>query len=291
MLNIAGSIGPAQIRTKDPDLSTYAADWREDQDVYVARKACSRVVTQSIDASFPIFDRETMMAQRAELIGNEGVAARAKSVIDRTHFRVKGWGFEDHIGEFTASQSMSTGLNPEDHSVEVCTEALNRRQEQEYKNEALDDSVWDGVAVGRTAATDIALNPFDSANRGIQQVLQDDAEPIRDFQLMRTGFLKQTGYAPNVCILGGDLAPVLFNHDNVIDRVNRGQTNGVAEITEMQWSAAIRVANTYVMESVDVRGTFFFEKGFWLGYVNPNPGSDGVTAISCFSYDALTNGA
>ena len=290
-MEIAAAIGPAQIRTKDPDLSTYAADWMEDEGMYVARRACSRVPTTSIDGSYPIWDRKVMIEQRASQIGNEGVPARIHSQLERQSFRCKAYGAEDVIGAFTNAQAMGTGVMPEEHSTRVTVAACLRRMEQVYDDVVLVDTAWNGVATGQAAKTGADFNPFAVGKRGIQQVDNADAEPILDHQLMRSAFIKQTGYAPNVEVLGGDLAPRLFNHANVIDRVNRGQTNGVAEITPAQWGAAIRVPNIYIMESISEQGTFFLPTGFWMGYVDPNPGTNGVTAVSCFSLDSFRDGA
>lgn len=180
---------------------------------------------------------------------------------------------------------------PGEHAVRVVTAACLRRMEHEYTEVALKDTAWNGVVNGQNGATPAGLNPFVAANRDIQQVDQMSAEPIQDFQIMRSAFIKWTGYEPNTQVIGGDLAPVLFNQDNVIDRVNRGQTNGVAEITPAQWGAATRIPNVYVMESISAQGTFFFPKGFWIGYIDPNPGTNGVTALSMFSLDAFRDGA
>ena len=54
---------------------------------------------------------------------------------------------------------------------------------------------------------------------------------------------------------------------------------------------ATRIPNVYVMESISAMGTYFLGKGFWFGYVDPNPGTNGVTAVSCFSLDSFRDGA
>ena len=292
-LEIAGSLGPVNIRTKDPDLSMYAADWMEDESMYVARRACSPVPTTTIDGSYPIYDREAMIAARAEQVGNEGVVARAYSELDRQSFRCKAWGLEEVIGAFTTAQSMGTAVRPEEHATRVVSAGNMRRMDQEYNRVVMQTTAWDGVAVGQAGVTATNFNPFDVGNRGIQQIATNmNADPIKDFLRMRSAMIKQTGgYKPNLCVLGGDLIPVLLRHENVVDQINRGQSVGMAQVSLADWSSAIMVDQTIAMESVNSQGNFFMGTGFWLGYIDPNPGTDGVTGVSCFSLDSFRDGA
>lgn len=286
------ALGTLNIRTPDVDLSNFAADWMEDEDLYVGSRACSMIGTESINYSYPIWDRQRMIEQRAQIMGPDGAAATAAPNLERKPGRCQVWGLEERVSDFTTAQASGTAVMPERHATKEVAAGLLRRREDNWNTVAMNANAWNGVANGAAANTVANFDPFDAANRGIAKLTHASSNPVVDGLEIRKGMLKRVGYAPNVVVLGAAVLPKLIANAEVRDYIQGGATPGNPGIVTLQGIAAMwRLDAAYVMEGISEQSTFFNENDALFLYVDRNPQPDGVTSVACIGWDTYRSGA
>jgi hypothetical protein len=87
----------------------------------------------------------------------------------------------------------------------------------------------DGVAAGATARA--SLDFTDGANNNVLQWSVDGSSPIENIRDAKRAMLQETGFEPNVLVMGRSVADILKDHPDLIDRIDRGQTSGAAQMT------------------------------------------------------------
>ena len=120
------------------------------------------------------------------------------------------------------------------------------------------------------------------------------SNPIRDVRAARIRMWRQTGYKPNVLYISPDVEDVLIQHPLLIDRVNRGQTQGAAQPNLAQigelFGVPIRVVGSIGRDNPDDTSDFLITKQALLAYLPATAVMDEVSAGYMFSWSMGMSG-
>lgn len=121
-----------------------------------------------------------------------------------------------------------------------------------------------------------------SASPGAGEVLQWDnpsSSPIEDVRTAKTTIRESTGFEPNKLVLGRRVWDKLVDHPDIVGRIDRGQTSGVALVNRQAVAALFEVDSVEVMSAIENTAaegaanshSFIGGKKAMLAYSNPNP--------------------
>ncbi len=119
---------------------------------------------------------------------------------------------------------------------------------------------------------------------------------IADIEAARLAMLGRSGKKPNMMILGPEVWSILKQEADLLDRVNRGQTDGAAEVMLATLAGITEIPRILVAESIfdssAEGGTsspgFIFGKHCLLLHVAPSPGRYTASAGYTFSWRGLS---
>ena len=112
------------------------------------------------------------------------------------------------------------------------------RKERLWAEQFLADSVWTFSADGAGSRSS-SIDFSGSSNNDLQYWNQTNATPIEDVRLLKLTVLRETGFEPNVLVLGMPVYNALLDHPDIIERVKYGQTPGSPAMANRQVLASI----------------------------------------------------
>lgn len=107
---------------------------------------------------------------------------------------------------------------------------------------------FDGVASSPTAVG--SLDPTNGSNNNVLQWNDGSSTPVEDIRFAKRYMLQQTGFMPNVLTLGRAVFDYLVDHPDIVGRIDRGQTTGVAKVNKEALAALFEVEEIVVMDSI-----------------------------------------
>ena len=123
------------------------------------------------------------------------------------------------------------------------------RQERAFVDRYFKKSAWgfsaDGAA-GRSSNLDLSGNTADD----LVYWNDEDATPIQDVRLAKRLVLERTGFMPNVLGMGRPVFDSLVDHEDIVGRLDRGQTTGPAMANRESLAALFEVDEVLVFDAV-----------------------------------------
>ena len=121
-------------------------------------------------------------------------------------------------------------------------------------------------------------------------------DPLGDIEAARIAMLGRSGKSPNTMVLGAEVWSALKLHPDLLDRVNRGQTEGAAQVMRSTLAALTEIPRIFVAESIydsSLEGGtsspgFVFGDHCLLMHVAPRPGRYTASAGYTFSWRGLS---
>lgn len=152
---------------------------------------------------------------------------------------------------------------------------------------------FDGVASSPTAPG--SLDPTADGSNNVLQWNDGSSTPIEDVRFAKRYMLQQTGFMPNTLTLGRPVYDYLVDHPDIVGRLDRGQTSGVAKANKDALAALFEVNEIAVMDSIKntakqgatASHSFIGGKHALLSYKPPRPGLMTPAAGYTFSWTGL----
>jgi hypothetical protein len=130
---------------------------------------------------------------------------------------------------------------------------------------------------------------------GTEFLRWDDAAstPIEDVRRAKREMMEQTGFEPNVLVLGRPVYDALLDHPDVIDRVKYGQTPGapamatreaLARLFEIEKIEVMNAVENTAKEGQTAVHAFIGGKHAMFAYAAPEPGNETASAGYTFSW-------
>lgn len=156
-----------------------------------------------------------------------------------------------------------------------------------------DTWTWD---IDGASSRSAALDPTSAANNDV--VYWDDASstPIEDVRLLKRYVLESTGFMPNALTLGRPVFDALVDHPDIVGRLDRGQTQGPAQVNKDALAALFEVEEVLVMDAIKntakegqtASHSFIGGKHALLSYRPQSPGLLTPSAGYTFSWTGMT---
>lgn len=151
----------------------------------------------------------------------------------------------------------------------------------------------DGVASSPTAAG--SFDPTNASNNDKLHWNDASATPIEDIRQGKRFVLESTGFEPNKLTLGRPVYDALLDHPDVVGRIDRGQTSGVAQANLVTLADLFEVDEVMVMNAIQntaaegqtASHSFIGGKNALLSYAPATPGIMTPSAGYTFNWTGL----
>ena len=161
----------------------------------------------------------------------------------------------------------------------LLAQAARINRDRQWASTFFSTGVWTGV-------TDETLTGND------QWSDYANSDPLGKIEEKLVGVQEATGFRPNVAVMGPRVWQQLKNHPDLVDRLNRGQTGGpaqvmrqnLAELLEMERILVPSAIYNAALEGATDDFDFIFGKSVLLLYVAPNVGRYTPTAGVTFAW-------
>ncbi len=121
-------------------------------------------------------------------------------------------------------------LNPDREAMTYVTHKALIKREKVFVNTFFKTGVWGRELTGVASG---------AAGTNILQWNDPASTPIEGIRAEKTSMMENTGYEPNVLMLGQRVVDALLDHPDIIDRIKYGQTAGGPAKTTMQILASL----------------------------------------------------
>ena len=269
--------GPGDVHVNRP-LTNIAIAYMQSAMNFVADRAFPMVdVDKQTDNYFTIprgeFWRDEFRVRRP---GTESAAATYKVGTETYSCEVRA--LHHDVSDQTRANT-DDPLDADRQAVDLVTQKGLIRKERNWATEYFVTNVWDFEGAG--AATRHASLDFSHAtNNTVIYWDSMNSTPVVDVRLMKQYVQEATGFEPNVAVISKQVYNVLIDHDDIIGRLDRGQTTGPAMANRDSLAAIFEVDEVLVMNGVfnnaDEGATDNFDfiggKHMLLLYRPPTPG-------------------
>ncbi len=154
---------------------------------------------------------------------------------------------KDVHDEARANQDQPINLDAE--ATRFLTQKSLLQKEIRFCDNYLKSSVWTFSADG--ASSDSSTLDFETdANNNLTYWSSDSSTPIEDVRLMKQAVQKRTSFRPNVLAISRPVYDVLIEHDDIIGRLNRGQTTGPAQANRDDLMRLFEVEDLQIFDAI-----------------------------------------
>ena len=208
-------------------LSNISVAYGQDASAFVASRVFAQVPVMKKSDVYYHYPRgwwnRIEMKKRAPATESAG----ANYAVSTEPYLCERWALHHDIDDERRSNA-DTVLAPDRSATRFLTHQGLLAKEREWANGYLKAGVWTFSADGE-AARSATLDFKIAANNNVIHWSADDSTPIVDIKSMKTVVQKETGFRPNVLTIGRPVFDILTEHPDIIDRMNRGQTDGPAQ--------------------------------------------------------------
>lgn len=271
------SPGPADVHVDRP-LTNIAIAYMQMADKFVAPKVFPVVPVANKSDTYWEIPREAWFSDEFKERGPGTETAGADYRLSQGNYNCDVWGLHKDVDDQSrANQDMPLDLDRQ--AVEFIMQKGMIRQEVNWGQNYFGAGVWNAEADG-AATRSASFDPTDSSNNDLVCWNNSASTPIEDMRLMKEYVEEQTGYEPNVAVLSRKVYNVLVDHEDIIGRLDRGQTTGPAMAMRDSLAALFEVDEVLVMsgvqntagENLTASYDFIGGKNALVAYRAPNPG-------------------
>lgn len=285
------SPGPTDVHVNRP-LTNISVAYALDSSMFVADRVFPDVpVMKQSDVYYRIprghFLRDEM---RERAPGTE--SAGASYTFDTDDYRCKTWALHKNIDDESRA-NYDSPLAADRTATRFLTEKGMIRKEKLFVDTYMKDGVWTfGVDGG--AARAVNNNWLRASASTVVYWSTSTSTPIEDVRTWKRAVQAHTGRMPNVLILGPEVYDVLLDHPDIVARLDRGQTTGLAMVMRATLAMIFEVDEVLVMEGIYNTAQegaadnyrFFNAKDALLCYRTSAPALEEPTAGYTFSWTA-----
>ncbi|MCY3784587.1 MAG: hypothetical protein OXG79_12505 [Chloroflexi bacterium] len=242
---------PGDVHVNRP-LTNMSIAFMQGADGFVASRAFPRIPVMNQSNSYYVYPIETFfrseMEERAP--GDPPVISTHKLSHDTYDCRV--WAEATPVTDEERA-NVDRVIRLDRAATRRLTASGMIRFEKRWTDLAFKDGTWafreDGVNSGETAAG--SFSPRDFGNNQVKKWNATGVDPILRIDEAKDRMREWTGKEPNTLVLGSTTYRVLRHHDEVIGRLNAGQTpGGPAMANRQRLAELLEIPNIMVMKAI-----------------------------------------
>jgi hypothetical protein len=281
---------PSQVFVNVP-LTNMSVAFVQSSDNFVARRIFPNVPTQLQGGTFWKYAKGTFTRDEMQARAPGAPAAMMGHKPTTDTFLTEFYS----LGHPLPDQTMANNQNPlrtDRAAMKLITRGAEMRLERHFATNFLTTSVWTGTADKTGVAGTPGSNQFKQWN-------DTASTPIKDIAAFSTEMQTNSdGFRPKGLLLGRQVWDQLRNHPEILDRINRGQTTGPAQVTRQSVAALMEldeilvgdaVVNT-ALENATISNSFVIGKVALLYYVTDNPTIEEPSAGYTFTWEGMLGG-
>lgn len=261
--------GAGSVHVNRP-LTNLSVAFMQRAEAFIADRVFPVVSSDHQGNLFYTFDRDYFMRRAMEKRppGTESAGGGYEASTDNFWAPVYGL-HHDIPDQNRANQDAAMDLDRQ--GMEFLSQQALLNKEVEWANAFFTTSVWgtDIAGVSGTPSSGQAKHWSDAAST-----------PVEDIRLGCRTVQAATGQRPNTLVVGREVFDALVDHPDIVGRLDRGQTTGVARVTAQALAALLDLERVLVMDAVQATSTegatpafgFIGGKKALLCYVAPSPG-------------------
>ena len=125
------------------------------------------------------------------------------------------------------------------------------QRERNFATVAMAGSVWTFNVTGAGSRANADTTGYTTgANATVRRWSTAMATPIFDVKEWKREVQMRTGHRPNIMVMGRPVFDALTEHEEIIDRLNRGQTSGPAQANMDDLKRLLELDDIIVMDSI-----------------------------------------
>ena len=229
----------------DAVLTNLSLAFMQDASKFVARRAFREVPVKHRSDIYYTYDRGEFNRNQMEERAPGTESAGANYNVSTQNYFCRVYALHKNIDDQTRDNADSP-LNLDREATMFLTMKALLNQEIDWVNRFFGGTgfsvtpgvVWTFVADG-AASRSAALNFQDAGNNDLIRWSAANSTPIEDVRLARRTMLAETGFEPNVFVMGRSVEDVLKDHPDIIGRIDSGQTPGGPAMTMRENLAAL----------------------------------------------------
>lgn len=196
------------------------------------------------------------------------------------------YGVHKDIDDQTLTNARGGGFDLFSDSSRWVTDQLMIKRDQLFAAKYLTTGVWNGLGVDQTGVVSAP-----AANQFIQFDLAG-SDPIKVISTAIIAMAKNTGFKPNVVVMGPSVYNALLNNPSIIDRVKYVGGGFLTEDVIRQALGVEKLVITWTTQNTGPQGGadsigFISDKAMLLVYAAPNPGLQTLSGGYIFTWDGL----
>lgn len=276
----------------DQLLTNISVSWAQDQANFVADKIFPAVQVNKESDLYAIYEKGYFYRDELAARPLGGRPQQTGYEVKTGRYACTEWALE-HLVDDRVRTNADQPFDVDMAAMRLLTTKAMIRRDNLWTSQFFTTGLWGVDWVGNTSAT--ADGAAGTPNTFLQ-FDQSGSDPIGFFDQRRLAIAGNTGYAPNVLVLGTGAYRVLKNHPSVTDRIKYTQRGIVtpdilAELFDVERVVIpMGVQNTAHEGQVDSIGYIVDPLSAMLVYAAPAPSLNSPSAGYTFAYTGLLPG-
>ncbi len=269
-------------------LTMISVAYLQEEDHYIADKVFPIVPVQHQADKYFIFSKDDFFRDEAQERADATESAGGGFNLTTDNYSANVWAYHKDVGPQVRANA-DPAVDIDVTTTKFCMQKLLIRRDRLFASTYLTTGVWGTDATGTAGGTPGTTTP---------PYWSDDAngDPFTDIAFGQTTILQNTGFMPNVLVLGWPVYQALRKHPLVIDRVKYTMQADSRNITPELLAAAFDVEEVVVSKAVfnaaaqGAAGSYSFimGKNALLAYKPPAPGLMIPSAGYIFGWQGFT---
>lgn len=286
----------------DCPLTNMSVAYLQEDEVFKADKIFPTIPSPHISGKYYEYDRGSMNKNSAQERSPGTESAGTGFDFSVKDYNMKMYGLHIEIADQIALNREAALLDLGIQAVRALTNAWLINREVRFVNDFMTNPVpggtWTYTANGNTTAS-TSFNPTSDTNNQILKWSDANSSPITDVKRAKLTVQLGGGFRPNIMVMSRALFDQLTEHPDIIERINRGQTNGFAKVNEQIIKEAFELEELYILDSMVSTGVknaagediheFIAPNNALLAYRANNPGLLTPTAGYNFIWSDFAN--
>jgi len=272
-------------------LTNVSVAYIQQDDVYIADKVFPMVPVQHQTDVYFVWQKSDFFRDEAQQRSDATESAGSGVNLKTQTYNAKVWALHQDIGSQVRANA-DAAIDIDVVSSRVLMQKLMIRRDRQFMTTFMTTGVWGTDCTGTTAAAG-------GSPGGASPVYWDDdanSDPFTDIAVGQTTVLQNTGFLPNLCVMGWSVYQALRKHPLVIDRIKYTNPAFAGTITPQLLAQAFGIDRIVVSkgvynsagENLAAMMNFMSGKHALLVYTPSSPGLMVAAAGYTFGWSGFT---